>query len=381
MVTPTPSLVSVLYSFDLAGSERLGATLAEAFAKRGWNVHVCATHAADGPLRAQLEARGIPCTGFDIESHTRLERRCRIYRELAAIQPDVVHVQHFSMLGICNFPARLAGVRRVVVTEHSDQRLRADPGLRRRAIRLARGVDAITAIHPELHSYLVKELRMPAERVHLIPNGVDTDRYQPDGIDCRLGRDLRDQEMVIGCVARLHPDKDHLTLLEAFARLPAGTARLKLVGDGPERSRLEHHARTLGLRDRVEFLGERADVESLMPHFDCFVLASRTEGLPMVLLEAMASGVPCVATAVGGIPSLLNESTGLLVPPGDASALAAALDVLRTDQQHRDQLAKNARAYVTSRYGLERMIDSYAALLQPSAISGNFPVPGCKVRA
>lgn len=364
MIKDTPDLVAIIYSFERAGSERLGATVAEVIAARGWNVRVCATHAGDGPLRAELEARGIACTGFDVERYNRLDRRCRIYRELAAMRPQVLHVQHFSMLALCYLPARLARVPRVVVTEHSDAKLRASPGLRRRAMRLARSIDAVTVIHPRLRDYVVQELCMPADHVHTIANGVDTGKYRPLDLDQARSTQIGPEEMVIGCVARLHPDKDHMNLLEAFSLLPAGTARLLLVGEGLERSRLEARVHALGLSHRVEFLGERADIASLMPQFDCLVLASRTEGLPLVLIEAMACGVPCVATAVGGVPDLLSPDAGIVVPPGNPGALAEALDGLRLDPQRRAHLASRSRSLAVSRYDMEKMVDAYSTVLQ-----------------
>jgi len=367
MIKDTPDLVSIIYGFDLAGSERLAGTVAEVIAARGWNVRVCATHAGDGPLRAELEARGIACTGFDVERYNRLDRRCRIYRELAAMRPQVLHVQHFSILALCYLPARLARVPRIVVTEHTDAKLRTNTKLRRRAVRLARSIDAVTVIHPRLRDYVVRELCMPADRVHMIPNGVDTGRYRPLDPEQARSTHTGGAEMVIGCVARLHPDKDHMTLLEAFSLLPLGTARLLLVGEGPERARLEARVHDLGLSHWVEFLGGRSDIESLMHQFDCMVLSSRTEGLPLVLIEAMACGVPCVATSVGGIPDLLNPDAGVVVPPGNPGALAEALDGLRRDPQRRAHLARRSRSVAVSRYDMETMVDAYSAVLQLSA--------------
>jgi glycosyltransferase involved in cell wall biosynthesis len=158
---------------------------------------------------------------------------------------------------------------------------------------------------------------------------------------------------VVLSVGRLKAPKDFSTLLQALARLAPGTYTARIVGDGPERERLGEEARLLGLEGSVEFLGERDDVASLLDDADVFVLASRSEGLPMSVLEAMAAGLPVVASAVGGVPELLDDETGRLVPPGDPRALAETLQDVLGDPELRRSLGRGARARVEDRFDLE----------------------------
>lgn len=359
-------LLEVLFSFNLAGSERIGTVLAKALVARGWRVSIAATHVADGPMRQPLVDAGFACHGLDIERHGRFARRWAIFRLCRRLRPDVLHAQHIPMFVLCFWPAWLAGVRRFVVTEHTDYQLRTEPRIRRRLRRYARHADRITVIHDGLARYLVDDLGVPADRVTVIPNGVDCDRFAPAPRDPTLRRTLGadDDTILIACVARLHRDKDHPTLLRAFALLVADASRsrchLALIGEGEAREAIEALVREFGLEDHVTLLGDRPDVVDLMPQFDVLVLASRTEGLPMVLLEAMACGVPCVATAVGGVPGLLADGGGELVDPGDADSLAQALARLCDDEEHRRHAGIRARERVLAGYTETDMIDAYA---------------------
>lgn len=366
-------LLEVFYSFGSGGSERVGAVLAEGLAMRGWAVSVAATHSADGPIRAALEASGLPCYGLDIESRGRLARRWAVYRLCRRLRPGVLHAQHIPMLMLCFWPAWLAGVRHFVVTEHTDQQLLDRPDLQKRLRRYARRLARITVIHEGLGRYLTDEVGIPAERVRVIVNGVDSERFLPAPADSAVRHMLgvTDNSVLVGCVARLHPDKDHATLIRAFAGMLDANhdlaAHLVLIGEGETRVEIESLVRTLQVDGKITLLGDRADIEQLMPQLDVLALASRTEGLPMVLLEAMACGVPCVATAVGGIPALLADAGGELVEPGDVSAMSAALGRLCADDTLRHRRGTAARERILAGYRQMDMIDAYQEELAPPA--------------
>jgi glycosyltransferase involved in cell wall biosynthesis len=139
--------------------------------------------------------------------------------------------------------------------------------------------------------------------------------------------------------------------------------RLFLAGNGSERPALEAQCRSQNLAGTITFLGERSDVQELLNMADAFVMTSRTEGLPMALIEAMAAGLPCVATAVGGIPAVLSDGTGILVPPEDPDAVAEALTRLADDDSLRGQLAERALHKVQLQYGLQPVVNAYLELL------------------
>jgi glycosyltransferase involved in cell wall biosynthesis len=181
--------------------------------------------------------------------------------------------------------------------------------------------------------------------------------------------------LVLG-VGRLKAPKDFLTLVRALALLPGGSCRLRVAGDGPDRPELEQEISSLGLEDAVELLGDRDDVERLLHESRVFVLSSRSEGMPMSVLEAMASGVPVVASAVGGIPELvIDGETGLLVEPGDPRSLAAAIGRLIDDPELRRRLAAAGHARARRLFELERWrrehVDLYLRLLEERSDSSS----------
>jgi glycosyltransferase involved in cell wall biosynthesis len=203
----------------------------------------------------------------------------------------------------------------------------------------------------------------------IIPNGFDTDAFKPDSaLRARQRAELgvTDDEFVVGVVARFHPDKDHDTFLDAAARFcrTATNARFVLVGKGMSRENTQLLARinTLGIDDRVLLCGYRADTPAFNVSFDASVCSSRVEAFPNSVGEAMACAVPCVATDVGDVGSLLGEA-GIRVPPQDAEALAQALVTLWSlDASQRKRLGEQARSRIEESYSLQAMTDAYMNL-------------------
>jgi glycosyltransferase involved in cell wall biosynthesis len=254
----------------------------------------------------------------------------RLIHRIRSFQPDVIHGYLLSGSLFAALAGRACGVRAVVTAKRNVDVF--EPGRRITLHRLAHRLSThVTAVSRAVAESSVA-LGVPRDRITVIPNGVDTTRFAPAGnggpgpspAAVRAGGRPR-----IGSVGCLSPRKDYVTLLEALAVL-AGRGRefeALLVGDGPERSRLESRARDLGLAGRVTFAGERADVERLLESMDVFVLSSREEGIPNALLEAMSSGRPVVATAVGGTPEVVAAGeSGWLVPPASPGPLADALE-------------------------------------------------------
>ncbi|MEX2575831.1 MAG: glycosyltransferase [Halofilum sp. (in: g-proteobacteria)] len=381
--TSPPRTMAVLYSFMNGGSERLGAAIAHYLAAEGWPVEVLATHTADGPVRRWLHDNGVPAFGMDASSESALGRRWRVFRLMRSRRIEVLHVQHFSMLALCYWPARLAGVRRIVVTEHNEQLVEVDRRTIRRSRYYGARVDLITVIHNGIRRYLVDRLRIPDAQIRTIRNGVDTERFAPAVADpaVRASLGAAEGEVLIGTVGRLHPDKNQRALLEALQYLrmeyaPSHPVKLVLIGNGDEREALEHLCARLGLSEQVQFAGDRDDIERVMPQLDLFVLPSRTEGVPLVLLEAMACGIPCVATRVGGVPELFAAGGGRLVEPGDPRELAAVLAEFVADPQAWRQLGARARAVATERHDRGGMLTAYReALVSPEGREEPRPSP------
>lgn len=174
---------------------------------------------------------------------------------------------------------------------------------------------------------------------------------------------------MFGFVGRLGQEKGLTYLLEAFASLADSKCRLLIVGDGPQRDLLRDDAARIGLGDRVLFVGFQDDPDAWYPAMDVFVLPSLTEGTPMVLLEAMSSGLPVIATAVGGVPSIVTDrKDGLLVPPADVTRLADAMSALIADRRLRSVLGEQASASILERFDVRAWVgdmrDIYEATIR-----------------
>jgi glycosyltransferase involved in cell wall biosynthesis len=201
--------------------------------------------------------------------------------------------------------------------------------------------------------------RVGAAKVHVVPNGVDTRRFRP-------GAGPADARPALVYVGRLSPEKSLGTLLEAAARLRARVdLGVVMVGEGPERAALEAQGRALGVPlELVPFVDHR-ELPRLYARGRAFVLPSLTEGHPKVLLEAMACGVPCVASAVGGSRAILTDGdTGLLFEAGDAAGLAARLERVLSEPETARRLGARAREAVVERYDLGRLVAEEIELLR-----------------
>jgi glycosyltransferase involved in cell wall biosynthesis len=222
---------------------------------------------------------------------------------------------------------------------------------------------------------------VPDERIFVQHNSINAvEMVRPeDALSVRAGLGVEQGESLVLAIGRLSREKAHVDLVQAFAHLrrahPEIKAKLVIVGDGPERSRIEAAAATLGIGERVLLTGQLSDVRPYYAAADLFVLPSHSEGSPYVLLEAMAARIPIVATAVGGVPEMVeNEESALLVAPRAPQAMASAMARLLTDTELAHQLVANASALVATRYSPEAYVRSlvkiYRELLPGTAIRG-----------
>jgi len=381
-------VMQVVHSLVRGGSERVACDLAMRLDRSRVRSSVCALDVG-GPLAAELEAAGIAAhvTGRRPGRDARLIGT--LYRLFRREQVDVVQTHHLTQLIYGALGARLAGATLVHV-EHETFSLRSARA-RRRLRALSFFCDRVVAVGEEIRDFLVGEVRIARSRVALIRNGIDLARYRPGRRDFRRRIGLPVTERWIGQIARLEEEKDQATLLRAFASVRARHAdtRLVLVGDGSLRASLEELARGLGVDAAVSFLGARSDVADLLPELDVFVLSSIREGLPLALLEAMACGVPVVGAAVGGLlDSVVDGVTGLLVPPRDPVATAAALNRVLGDEDLRLRLGRAAAEHVATRFGWPRVAELtetvYTQLADATAsrvVAGAGPVGAAVERA
>jgi glycosyltransferase involved in cell wall biosynthesis len=371
MKTPPPLIAEGLFSYLIGGSERVGVDMALGFKSRGYRVACFAFYGTDGPFRAELETAGVECLDLDYTKRPRLIRRLsyqlEFYRFLRSREVAALHIHHATALTLCGVAARLAGVGRVVMTEHALFQLQERPNYRRQATRDCKFATAITGVHAGITGYFHDEMQVPAERLHVVTNGVrlrDPDPALRERMRAELG--IPASQFVYLFVGRLEDVKDLHTLLGAAARLPETLAQgitIVLTGDGSCRQDLETACAAQGLQGRIRFLGARTDIPNLLAMADAFVMTSRTEGLPMAMIEAMGAGLPCASTAVGGIPELLADGAGLTAPVKDCQGIADAMTKLVTNAPLRKSIAARGQQVVAERYSLDAVVTRYLELM------------------
>jgi glycosyltransferase involved in cell wall biosynthesis len=355
----------VVGNFVAGGAERHLLEMWRRIDRERFDVEIACIR-AEGLFLPDVMALGWPvrdlAIGRRIYGPSGLRGLLRLVHHVLRFRPQVIHGYLFGPNLLAALAGRLAGVPAVVIAKRNIDAFETPRqiAVQRFAARLATHVTSVS----EAVAETVVALGVARERITVIPNGVDASRFDAPAERAPNGTP------VIGSVGCLAARKDYGTLLDALATLAGrGVAfRADLVGDGPERDPLEQRARALGLADRVRFLGERGDVDRLLPTFDVFVLSSREEGIPNALLEAMAAGRPSVATAVGGTPEVMRDGeTGWLVPPASPRALADALAQALDGSGEAERRGRAARACVLAEMDIAVMVRRHEAFYRRSA--------------
>ena len=294
----------------------------------------------------------------------------RILPDLVALgrrtRARILHVHGYAAADFGRLAARWLGAGLVLHEHFADPRMPRYQGWADRALRGL--THRAIAVSGSTRDFLVRERHVPASRVRVIWNGAPLDEFAPvpreQALAVRRQLGLQDEQLVIGSVGRLSAQKGHVHLLDALPAVFAShpRARLLLVGDGDEEPRLREQAARLGLGERVVFAGHRADVPAVLGAIDLLAISSLYEGTPLALFEAMAAGKAIVSTSVDGCREVLDEGrTALLVPPGDAPALAAALGRALGDEDLRARLSAGARQD-SRRYDIRACVGNMEAL-------------------
>ena len=295
-----------------------------------------------------------------------LFRLKRIFREY---QPHIVHTRNWGAMEAIP-AARLAGVPIVIHSEHGYEvgTLAGLPYRQRLFRQMAYAMaDRVFTVSRELREFHSRQVWLGADRISVIQNGVDTQRFSPSpGVRQRVRQELGfpSERLVIGGVGRMVPIKDYGTLLKAAAELlkRGVNLHLLLVGKGPEFESLQRQGIAL-LKDRVSFVGASDRVPELLNAMDIFVLPSFGEGMSNTLLEALACGLPLLATRVGGNPEVIEDGrSGWLFSAGDAEDLSRRLEALAAKPEIRGALGAAARVRATTVFSLEGMIERYRSL-------------------
>jgi len=368
----SPRIVEVVATLERGGAEVLVARLAGSLRARGRDVRVLAL-TRGGPLAATLDGLGVPWEVLGKRGRVDLGALWRLRRRLRGLGPAVVH-SHMFTAGVY---ARLATVGlSEAVNVHTEHGMppRGAPLQALFHWALARRAAVVTAPTRALARRLVA-LGVGARRVAVLPNAIDVAALDARLRVARAVASPATQRSRVVCVARLDPVKDHRTLLDAFARLGGAgrRAELRLVGDGPERVRIEAHRQRLPpeVAARVRLVGEVADVAPELARAAVFCLPSKSEGLSLAVLEAMAAELPVVASAIPGMDEVVEPGqSGLLVPPRDPPALADALAAVLGDPRLARSLGRRARARVLARFDWASAAGRWEGLLDEAWLGG-----------
>ncbi|MFH1690675.1 MAG: glycosyltransferase [Candidatus Eisenbacteria bacterium] len=364
-------VLHVVESMKAGGAERVVVEYAKWHDRSRYEPEVCCV-LSSGPFADSVASSGVPVHVLGRKSRFDLGAIFRLARIVRRGRFDVVHNHNFAALA-AGLPASVLGRARAVIrTEHNVLRTR---GPARHYVSRAAALreDAQIAVSDAVRRAHTDCGRIRPGRFVTVLNGVDEERLAPsaDRASVRRQLGLPDDAVVCLNVGSLTEQKNRRTLLDAAARLTdIDELRLLVVGSGPEEEELRGRVNELGLSGRVLLLGQRLDVPDLLAASDIFVLSSDWEGLPITILEAMAAGVPCVATAVGGVPEALTDGVnGLTVEPGDPEALAYGLRRLAGDADLRARLAGAARDEFERRFRASQMVRQTEALYD-MALSG-----------
>lgn len=347
------------------GAETRVVRLATRLKLRGWEVSVVSLMPPKAYVE-DLETAGIPVFSLGIRRKLPDPRPVlRLARIIRKWQPDIVHshMVHANLLARIVRP--LAPFPVLVCTAHN-----IDEGGRLREV-LYRLTDLFCDLTTQVSQAGLERYvhvgAVPRHKIRYIPNGVDTERFKPNLEDrLKVRKELGVDGFVWLAVGRFDPQKDYPNMLQAFARVvhKHSNTILLIAGDGPLRETMENMAQELGAEKHVKFLGIRRDIPQLMNAADAYVMSSSWEGMPMVLLEASATGLPIVATDVGGNREVvLDGITGFLVPPRNPEALAeAVLRMMDLPEEKRREMGKAARKHVEDNFSLDRIVDMWEAL-------------------
>jgi glycosyltransferase involved in cell wall biosynthesis len=356
-------------TLDVGGLERIVVDLVREGQRLGQQVSVLCLE-RPGPLAAQVEALGARLVCAGKRPGLRLSASGPIKEALRELRPDVLHTHQVGALFYTGPAAKALGVPLVVHTEHINHLRKANAGyLRRQRMSWlwwwsAKYARRFFCVSEDIASDLAASRIVPRAKLGVILNGINTEPFRQP-FDCealRRAAGIPLDAPLIGTVGRLNEVKCQDLLMRAFARVRAEhlTARLLLVGDGPMRDSLRELAVGLGIADAIHFTGYQAHPEKYLAMMDVFALTSRMEGLPLVILEAWAAGLPVVASAVGGVPDVVEHGrTGSLFASGDEDRLVALLKEMLRDSKRARAVGQAGRQEVFAKYDLQRMAGDY----------------------
>lgn len=359
-------ILHVVPTLDQSGAEKQLALLATHLPRDRFETHVCAV-TRGGFYEHALRDAGVPV--YVVGKRARWDPFClrRLTNRIREIRPDVVQTWMFTGNSYGRVAAKLAGVRRIVASERCIDEWKSGYHLAVDRF-LARWTDRF-AVNSEGIARFYEKSGIPSDRIRTIQSAVDP-RDRPRGIDpaaMRRAIGAPEEAPLIGFVGRLWPQKRVQDLIWAadVLRLSGWSFRVVVVGDGPRRASLERFADSLEIRPIVQFLGHRSDAREIIESLDLLVLPSKFEGLPNVVLEAMQSAKPVVATRIAGTSeAVVDGETGILVPPRQPLELARGIRTILADPELGMRMGRAGQARVEREFRLDSMIQGYAELYE-----------------
>ena len=358
------SVLHIAAPGEVGGLERVLHGIAAGLSQRGHDIHVAAVldeGKREPAFLRQLGDAGVHVHPIRLPRRAYMTERREVRRLCRKLAPDVVHT-HSDRPDVLDAPvARRLGIP-TVTTLHGSSKMGGKATvyewIQLRTLRHFSGV--IVVSEP-----LVREARqygVAADRIHLIPNAWSPRDLVLEKREAREALGIALRVPIIGWVGRLIPVKGPDVFVESLARLRSCWWHAVIIGDGPSRAATEALAQTLGIRDRITFLGALPNAAPYFSAFDVFVLSSRSEGTPITVFEAMAARVPIIATKVGGVPQVLADTDATLVDAADASALATQIDAALDPRRGARDVTSRAAARLTAQYGVEPWLDAHEDL-------------------
>lgn len=349
--------INILYlitAFNIGGAEMVVARTVKRLDKNKYNITVAALAKDSGRLIDELKTPGVQIIDMGMEFKYDVRGLYKLYSRLKQMGIDIIyaHLYHPSILS--RIIGKIANVPISISCKHWARR---ESDLRTGLDKLThRYSDAVVVVSKAVYEFCRDELGVPDSKLVLIHNGVEIEKYA-------CNRVYKSDNFVIGCTARLHEINGHRYLIEAAKMLKHKNLRYRFIGTGEEELNLRKQVEENQLKDSISFIGYRSDIPNQLAMLDIYVQPSLSAGISCSILEAMASGLPVIATNVGGTKeAIIDGQTGLLVPMRDSKAIAEKISYLIEHPDVAHRIGNNAKAYVKEKFSVESMVEKTEAL-------------------
>lgn len=351
-------ILQVIPYFCFGGAETMCENLTYALKKQGHEVVVVSLYAERTPISERMERSGVRILYLDKKLGLDISMVPKLMKIMKKERPDAVHT-HLDVIKYAVAAAKLSGIRKCVHTVHNVAEKEAEGRLQKiiNKTYFKLGWSTPVALSPEVQNSILDFYGLERQSVPVVYNGIDLSRCQPK--ESYAGNT---QLLHIG---RFNEQKNHQGLLQAFQRIGKAypDCRLTLLGDGELRERVEVYAKELGIFEKVSFLGSQSNVYPYLQNADVFLLPSKYEGMPMTIIEAMGTGLPVVASAVGGVPDMLTDGESGILVPCDPDAVCQAVSRLLADEDLRETLGRKAKEE-SIRFSADYMAEQYSKTYQ-----------------